>query len=98
MHATTEHVEAAHFSTALTALHAAPQAPQLPVSLAVLTHDALLPVPHSVGVAAGQVCPQAGGVPAHVAEPFAGDGHSPQVAPQELVEVDESGTQVPPQL
>ena len=94
-HATIEHVDAAHFSTALTVLHAAPQEPQLFVSLAVLTQEALFPEPQRVGVAAGQVCPHAGGVPPQDAEPLAGAGHSPQVAPQELVDVDESGTQVP---
>ncbi len=74
------------------------QPPQLAGSLVVFAHDALLPLPHSVGAAAAQLCPQAGGVPLQLAWPFNGAGQRPHVVPHELVEVEVSGTQVPVQL
>jgi hypothetical protein len=84
---------------ALFELHAIAQPPQLAGSLVVFAHNALLPpLPHSVGTAAAQLCPQAGGVPLQLAWPFTGAGQRAHVVPHELVEVEVSGTQVPLQL
>lgn len=84
----TEHVDAAHDSTAFDVLHGVVQAPQWPGLVVRLTHAAPAPPPggQSVGVAAaGHDWPQL--VPSHVGTPFAGMGHWLHDAPHELVDV-----------
>lgn len=79
-------------------LHAWPHPPQLAGSFVVFTQVAFAPWLQSVGVAAfAQACPHAGGVPPQLALPRTGAGQSEHVVPQELVEIDVSGTHVPPQ-
>jgi hypothetical protein len=80
-------------------LQAWPHPPQLAGSLVVFTQLALAPALHRVGVAAfAQACPHAGGVPPQLEVPRTGAGQTEQLVPQELVEIDVSGTHVPVQL
>jgi hypothetical protein len=77
-------------------LHACPQPPQLFGSVAVLTQVPLVPsAAHRVSMP--QFVPQVGFAPWQVALPPRGAGHSMQLEPHELVDVELFGTHVPPQ-
>jgi hypothetical protein len=104
--AATVHLEPTQVSVPWFALHALPHAPQFPGSFVVFTHFALAPGLHSVGPfgvgplgVAAQAWPHPGGAPLQLAlPPPPGVGHMPHVVPQELVDSELSGTQVPLQL
>lgn len=85
-----------HDGVAFMVLHAVSQRPQWAGSFAVFTHTALLPVPQRVVFGAVvHDWPQTGGVPLQVGMPPAGVGQIAHDVPQELVELEVSGTQVP---
>jgi hypothetical protein len=95
------HLEPTHDGVAWFVLQTSPHVPQFPGSFVVFTHFALAPGLQSVGVAgvAAQDWPHAGGVPLQLAvPPPVGVGHMPHVVPQELVDIELSGTHVPLQL
>lgn len=96
LHDTTQ-TPATQLGVLFTVLHACPQLPQLSGSVIVLTH-APLPPGQLVGAVAGQVCPQAGGVPEHVALPLAGAPQFEQDNPHDVTDVELLTTQVPEQL
>jgi len=96
MHEAIEQLPFEHLGTAWFVLHCLPQEPQLPVSLVRFVHPVLPPLPQRSGWSPGQLWKQAGGLPLHDAPPPLGAEHTAQLVPHELVDVELSGTHVPP--